>query len=344
MGSTEFTLQFIKRLKKISWAILLIALTGGGLFYYLAKRKIIVYTSKTTVFPLESSSDNISNSSISSILGLSPSAKSFSGEASVNIVELAMSRRIRENVVGMKVKELGNKTFAQLLIEENNKYTGFMQNEKIKMSKDSAAIIYQGGLLLSSGLEVKLSKNGTFELNFSNTNANLVRLISYALINKISEFYIYLKREKAQVDYNFAVKKVDSLQKVMQQLDAKQISLDETSFFTDQQLKRYSIPKINLGQEKQLIQQQYLASVATRESAAYRLQKETPVIRILDNPEPPYDASIKPTRVYTIIGLLLGAVLGIFIFTWNIILAYISAELKKMVNKPSEKPVESSEA
>ena len=94
MNNIELIRKIIKRLKKFSWLIIIIALLFGGLFYFMAKQGVPLYTSKSTVFPLNSSSDNnISGSAISNILGLSDAPKSFSGEASINIVELATSRR-----------------------------------------------------------------------------------------------------------------------------------------------------------------------------------------------------------------------------------------------------------
>ena len=59
MNNFELIRQLLKRLKKFSWLILLIAAGFGGLFYYMAKRSVLLYTSKATVFPLNSSSDNI---------------------------------------------------------------------------------------------------------------------------------------------------------------------------------------------------------------------------------------------------------------------------------------------
>src|SRR5262245_13566612 len=107
MNNIELIKQIIKRLKKFSWLIAVIALLFGVLFYFMAKQGVVLYTSKSTVFPLNSSSDNnISGSTISNILGLSDAPKSFSEEASINIVELATSRRTREAVSQTRVPSL----------------------------------------------------------------------------------------------------------------------------------------------------------------------------------------------------------------------------------------------
>jgi uncharacterized protein involved in exopolysaccharide biosynthesis len=217
MNNIELIKQVVKRLKKFSWLIALIAILFGGLFYFMAKQGISVYTSKSTVFPLNSSSDNnISGSAISNILGLSDAPKSFSGEASINIVELATSRRTREAVSRTKVSSMQNKTIAELLIEENNKYTGFMQNEKIPVDnnkKDTTRLVNIASAILRNTFTAKINKNGILELYYSNSNQELVREVSYVFIDKISEFYVDLKKKKAQIDYQFAVNKADSLLK-----------------------------------------------------------------------------------------------------------------------------------
>ena len=121
MTNIEFLKLLLKRLKKFSWIILLMAALFGGLFYFMAKRSILLYTSKATVFPLNSSTDNsVSTSTISGILGLNDNNKAFSGEASINIVELATSRRTMEAVALERLPSMGNKMISQLLVEEHN--------------------------------------------------------------------------------------------------------------------------------------------------------------------------------------------------------------------------------
>ena len=336
MTNIELIKQLIKRLKKYSWIIVLLALIFGGFFYYMAKQSIVIYTSKSTVFPLNSSSDNSATSSaISNILGLSDAPKSFSGEASINIVELATSRRTREAVAMELVPQFQNKSISELLIEEYNRHTGFMQNDKIKTPLDSLQQINIASNLLKAGFSAKINKNGIMELYFSNTSQELVRAVSYVFIDKISSFYIDLKKKKAQIDYEFAVKKADSLLLVLNSLDQRAIALDESSFFTNEDLKRYSLPKINLAQDKSTVQSQYYYAVNNREAAAYKLQKETPIIEPLDRPEPPFDVTSKSTSVYTIIGLMLGGILGIILVSWKIISRYMGDELNKAIEKAS---------
>ena len=337
MTNFELVKQLLKRLKKFSWLIILISLIFAAGFFYMAKRGVTTYTSKATVFPLSSAGDNtIANSAISNILGLSDAPKSFSGEASINIVELALSRRTREAVAATRVPESKNKMMGELLIDEANRHTGFMRNETIRKPADSQQLINIASSILKGGFSAKINKNGILEMGYTNSSQELVRMVSYAYVKNISDFYVELKKEKAEVDFQFAVKKADSLLNELNKLDGRMVKLDETTFFTPEDLKRYSLPKLNLASDKQAIQQQYYYAVNNREVAAYKLQKETPIIKILDKPEGPYDLSQKSTTFFAIIGFFLGAILGIVLVSWKIFSKYLEEEINKAIEKASK--------
>lgn len=344
MSTIELIKQLLKRLKKFSWILLILALAGGAFFYYKAKQSVLTFTSKATVFPLNSSNDNsVASSTISNILGLSDAPKSFTGEASINIVELALSRRTREAVAVTKVPEFGNKMVSTLLIEEWNRHTGFMQEDRYKMPTDSLGLVNAGSNLLKGGFAAKINKNGILEMNYTNTNADLVRIISYAYVKNISDFYVELKKEKAEVDYQFSIKKADSLLNVLNALDRRAIKLNETTFFTSDELKRYELPKTNLAQDKATVQSQYYYAVNNREAAAYKLQKETPIIKILDKPEPPYDVTQRSAILYSLIGVFLGLIIGTVLVSWRIISKYIEHEINKALEKASRPKIHEEE-
>ena len=114
MNNIEIIKQLLKRLKKFSWLIVIIALVFGGLFYYMANQSILMYTSKATVFPLNGTTESSPGATISTLLGLGDASKSFTGDASINIVELASSRRTREAVAMVRIPSMQNKTISQL--------------------------------------------------------------------------------------------------------------------------------------------------------------------------------------------------------------------------------------
>jgi len=166
----------------------------------------------------------------------------------------------------------------------------------------------------------------------------LVKIVSYTLIDKISQFYIDLKREKAKHDYEFATNKVDSLRRVLGTKDYTLIAMDKRTLFTNTDRMQYKVPAENLIEDKQLIRSQYTQAVINQQSAAYKLQKDTPLIRVLDKPDPPFDKQRRSWILYGIVGFFLGAAGVAGIITGRLLLRYTGQELTRALlgTTPSE--------
>ena len=80
-----------------------------------------------------------------------------------------------------------------------------------------------------------------------------------------------------------------------------------------------------------MIRQQYAQAVANQQNAAYKLQKATPLIKVLDRPEPPYDFEHKSAVLYGIIGLFAGLILTSLFFVSGIILKFMKSEFNKAI-------------
>lgn len=281
---------------------------------------------------MTAASDNsASTNALTSILGISESPKSFSQEASINIVELALSRNTREAVAAETLPEIGsNRTIAELLVDNFNNSKSLFASD-IKMPTTKPALIALGGDLLKNGITAKINKNGILEINYSNTDKNLVSPISYKFINKISEFYRDLKIQKAKLDYDFTISKIDSLDKVLSTFDRKAIHLSNTTLFVPAERIEFSIPKENLSNQKEWVTRQRDASASNREEALWRLQKVTPIIATLDKPDPPFDVKKPSSVIYAAIGFFLGCLFAAFIFIAGLLYNYIKAEATKAI-------------
>lgn len=331
MNST-FLLQAIVR--KISRYKLLIIITGlvlAGVLFFIARRSKTEYTSKATIFPLTNPSDNsLASGALSSLLGGGESSKSFSSEASINIIELALSRNVRETLAGTRIPVKGYKTVAQLMVEEQNKGRSFLSKE-IEFPADSVEQVVIGSRLLLPNIMAKINKNDVLELNFTSTDASLVTPISKALIAVISQFYINLRIAKAQADYNFTLGKIDSLQSVINDLDSKAIQMQNRTQFTSGERLEYAIPRDNLGEEKLRIGRERDININNREEALWRLQKITPIIATLDQPTPPFDIEKPSSILYGIIGFIVGCLMAIFFAIAGLLYRFAKAEAHKTV-------------
>ena len=331
MTTSELTKAIINRLKRFRYLILIVAVIFGVLLYLYAKNSPVTLTSKATVFPLSNTGESNSASSLSSLLlGTNSESKSFSDDASISIVELALSRRTREAVAAIVEPSMGNKTIAQLVIDDFNDHRGTFE-EKIS-PRNTTELMNTAESMLKDGLVATINKNNILVLNYTGRSEDLVREISYRFIEKISSFYIDLKREKADRDFEFATSKVDSLKRVMGAKDYQLIGLDKRLLFTNTAKLQFRVPTENLLAEKQLIRNQYVQAVTNQQNAAYKLQKATPLIEVLDRPEPPYDFQKKSSKMYAIVGLVIGSILIIGLLVLNLLGIFIKQEISKLLS------------
>lgn len=330
MTTQELTTAIYQRLKKARVVLITVAILATLAMILYAKQKPVTYTSTSSVFPLTSGNDNNATSSTLSALLGTETTKSFSDDASINIIELALSRTTREEVAAIRDSTRGNKTIAELLVDDINNHRGWFE-EKVKMPATQYELITWAGEVLKDGLNATVNKNNMLILTYTGRSPDLVRTISYGFINKISLFYIQLKQEKARRDFEFATGKVDSLSNVMNSKDNQLIAIDKRTLFTNTNKLEYRVPTENLIADKQMIRQQYATAVANQQNAAYKLQKATPLIKVLDRPEPPYDVENKSAVLYGLIGLFAGLILTSLIFVSGLILKFMRHEINKAI-------------
>ncbi len=330
MSTQELSISIYQRLKKAKVVIIVVSILVSAALIIYAKQTPVTYTSKASVFPLTSSNDNSANSSTLSVLLGSETSKSFSEDASINIIELALSRTTREEVAAIRDSSMGNKTIAELLLNDINNHRVWFER-KVKTPQNEFALITWAADVLKDNLTATVNKNNMLILTYTGRSPQLVHIISYGFINKISLFYIQLKQEKAKRDFEFATSKVDSLKRIMNAKDHQLIAIDKTTLFTNTSKLQFRVPTENLIADKEMIREQYATAVANQQNAAYKLQKATPVIKVLDKPEPPYDIENHSAILFGLIGLFAGALLASLFFASRILLKFLKDELHKAI-------------
>lgn len=336
MTSQQLNAAIFTRLRRF-WVIILVSgLVFGLLLLFYALSSPVTYTSTATIFPLTGGNDNNSGSSVlNALMGGADISKNFTNENSVNIVELAMSRTTREEVARTPVQQEGHKIIAQLLLDDYNKHRSLTEKKMEIDSSDPYLIFWTTDFLLQN-MNAVITKTNSFQLNFTGRSVATVKLVSHTFIDKISQFYIELKREKAKRDYEFATTKVDSLKSVMNKKDRELIVMDQHTMFTNTTKLEYQLPSANLLSDKEMLRAQYANAVANQQNAAYKLQRDTPVIKVLDEPDPPYNKSKKSPLIYGVVGLLLGLLGSCFLLAAPLLLHYSKSELHKMIYGPQQ--------
>jgi hypothetical protein len=331
LTSQQLTIKIFNRLNKLKIFILLGGLIVGGLLFFYAKKLPTVYSVKSSLFPLTASPDKSATSSaISELIGGGNGAKSLSDEANVNIEEVAKSKKTREAVAMETIPEFNNKTIAELLIIESNKYKSYFA-PTTAIPKDLVSLKSLGAYLLKDSYTAKFNKNSLLEIVYSNKNEKLITPVSYALVRKISQFYTELKIEKAKFDYNFTQKKVDSLDEVLKEIDAKRIAVNNRSLFVRNSKIQYTIPQENLENDKLRVASQKNGAASNREEALWRIQKVTPTIQILDTPEPPFDRQKPSSIMYGAVGFIAGCILFSLLFIFGLLLKFANTQVSKTI-------------
>lgn len=331
MNTTALLQAIIRRIQQYKILILGAGILLAVLAFFYTRGKRTTYTARATVFPLTSPTDKaISNSMLSGILGLGDAPKSFSEEATINIIELAFSRRIRESVAVTRLPQFENKMIGELLIQDMNEHRSFLSKD-MEIPKDSNDLAITASEILKPSINCKMSKNGVLEIYYTGTKEALVTPISNVVIDKLSRFYVELKRQKALDDYNFTLDKIDSLQRMINTVDREAIGMQKRTLFTPADLLEYAIPKENVTSEKTRILRQRDMYINNRDEAVWRLQKVTPIIAVLDKPTAPFDVKTQPTILLMIIGFIVGSFIGTLLLISGLLYRYAKDELYKSI-------------
>ncbi len=331
MNTNKLLKEIVNRIIKYRLLILAGGTGFAVLLFFYANNKRSTYTSKATLFPLTHPSDNsLANNTLSGILGLGDAPKSFSGEATINIIELALSRNIRQKVSAARLKEFGNKTVTELLVDDMNDNKSFF-SEKITIPADSIERSILGSEILKPNINAKMSKNGVLEFYYTGNKKELITPISNVLVNELSQFYIDLKRAKAIDDYNFTLGKIDSFQNMINDIDRHAIHIQKTTLFTPTDLLEYNLPKDNISADKIRIGRQRDISINNRDEAVWRLQKVTPIIAVLDKPVAPFEKVSPPRVIYTIVGFIIGLILTTMLLISSLLYRYTKNEIYKSI-------------
>jgi len=119
--------------------------------------------------------------------------------------------------------------------------------------------------------------------------------------------------------------------------DYQLIAIDKRTLFTDVNKLQFKVPTENLLADKQMVRSQFAQAVANRENAAYKLQKATPLIKVLDKPEPPYEGQKKSATLYGLFGFFAGCIVIAGLSIIGVIFTFTRQEATKALFRNSSK-------
>lgn len=334
--STEISIkEIILKSKEIwqflwsKWVIILITgLLGGAIgltFSFLIKPK---YTARLTFAVANDKSNPLgAYSGLASMAGIDLGGGGSDLFSSDNIMELMKSKRMIESTLLSPIEVDGENmtlieryiTFKKLHKSWNKKsYLSNIHYEikcdpsKFSRVQDSIiGTIYDDLIKNSISVGKPDRKLSMIESKITTTDEVFSKEFLEALIVNVSDFYIETKTKRLKQNVDILQGRADSLSNILTSSTLSIASL------TDQNLNA-ARAMVNAGRARKQIDLQVAGAVYTEvvknlELAKVTLQKETPLIQVVDNPVYP----LEKEKLKKLVGLVLGGIIGgVLIVVW----------------------------
>jgi hypothetical protein len=338
---------YLDRIKRKWLAIILIALVPAILMVWQALSKPSLYVAKTVFHP-ETGQQNGSNrgNALSLILG-NPGEGGETGF----MIGVLKSRNISEAVTSDTIDWKGEQQLVADIISnaypKSYSLLGYIQN---LLFPPSTSTSYQSKVLstasaIRSSMFIEATPDGFINLDISFYTQEMAGLISRLYIKNLNEYYTRQKTAKASNNVTFFTRRADSIQRELEKTSrslARYYDRNQNLVFTEDQV----VPtELLLRQDIQ--KQMFVTLTLTKEQALAQLQQDTPIIQILDHPNPPYKSMEANPILYGTIGFIIGLILAMFLISRKLLKEdlnqLIQAQLYGKSNEPEAIPEESEE-
>ena len=325
--------QYLGVLRKYRvWFIIIVLMFGIG-FGIFASTSPTYYVAHASFHPEtnSNSSSMIPSSPLSFLLG----SGGLDGNDADRMEEVLMSRKLSEAVVRDSVFiDSTQFLLADLVLEKYPKKFSLIKffknlfNPPAEDKLDTKVI--RAGKYIKTGLKIEKVPSGFLNMDFSFNDYKLSEILSNKYIEKLTEYYTNQKTEKAKINLDFFTERAAFVK--------RQIDTTATQFALFQERNnrlRFASRMVSakeLETKLEYLKEMYKTLVTNREQAASQLQRDTPIIQVLDEPRPPFFISQKSVLIYSLFGLFLGAFIAVVWLTrklwWGDIVGYIKMSIE----------------
>lgn len=317
---TERVALYRKTILKRWYVYLITGILFAVIFVKMALDEKPVFTANTAFLPPSGQAADLSP--ISMILG-SAGIPGTGGQS--DFIPLLKSRTISEKVVDDSTDWEGQKKLiADLVIEKQPKLTmmakitraitGWITGKYFDPpTTRKGKVVLAARLMLTQQVVVEGSIDpltpALIHLKYTHSDPQLIKIISNRYVEVITNHYKKQRTEKSRKTYEFYVMRTDSVSKELEKnlrKGAKIIDEDKFRIFAQDE-----IPVKEIEGQSEVLKQMYAQLVTMKESALNNLLQETPVVQIVDKPDPPYDKAEKSVISALILGIFLGVLLGV---------------------------------
>jgi hypothetical protein len=306
------------------YLIILPAVLLGSWAVYKAKSAPPKY-SATISFVLSTSDQRIGGlSGLAAQLGIDASTNGgdniFTGD---NIVELFKSRKIIRNALLQKVPGK-NESLLNLIAattHSSKKQLLPFPDNPAKFSREQVRLfrMISTEVAMSFTIFKRDKKLVFYYITATSSTSELAYYIAKMVLSETAGFFIETKTRQAVQNYNLMRREADSIANVIRETYRSSVEVSDRTFNLNPSVsvQRYS-SQFNAAKANAL-SVAYAEVLRNLEIAKINVQKETPLYRIIDEPDLPLlrlkEPLLKPTAIFFLAGLFLGTLLLSAIWT-----------------------------
>ncbi|TAE50535.1 MAG: hypothetical protein EAZ89_11895 [Bacteroidetes bacterium] len=338
----ERVLAYLNHFRSRWILVLIILLVMTALFTTQGLLRPKYYSAETIFHPEIGMEEGARPEALSLILG--DAAGGAGGEA-VFMMGILQSRHLSEAVAADSIMMYGQKRLiADLLIEHTPPFTSLTSlivNTFVppKIPSTYARRIVSAGRQLRGSLMIEEREDGFIQMQISYYNDSLCGKISRSYIKQLDVYYKRQKTEKAARNVAFFANRADSVKKELDKVSYAIANYRDRNQFSS--LLRNEVYPTDLTLKQGMLQQMYSSLIISREQAVAQLQQDTPIIQVLDEPDPPYDTVKASLVLYILIGLFLGLFISFFVVCRKMLVADITQLIQQQLLKAENAATES---
>ena len=295
----------------------LMAVLGGALgFGYAHFFKKVTYTSRLTFVVEEKSAGGAGNlMGLASQFGLDLGGGGGSMFSSDNLILLLRSQKILESALLEPLPALNNDHLLNAYIRQH--YAKGLKEGKVKLfdlaknradfnrAEDSTLAVVVTNVQKITAVSKLDKKASIIDLQLTDTNEEWAYLMSQLIIAKATDMYLDLKTGKTSRTVGMLENRVDSVKSALDgMMSAAAVETDQNQALVRMQAR---VPAAKKQMQIQMLTAMYGELVKNLELTRFTLDREEPVIQIIDAPSMPLKKAGQ--------GRLLSAVLGSFLLT-----------------------------
>ena len=238
------------------------------------------------------------------------------GMGASRIIGVLNSRTLSEMVTADTIEYQGQKALvADLVYELTPKSFSpakILSLFRSKTTRTHRSKIVSTASSIRRNLSVAFDAEGFIEMKLTRTHPDLVRIISNTYIEKLKEYFSQQRTEKAAQDLSFLEHRRDSVKIEFDKAISVIAGFEDSYKYGI--LARDKIAPNEWTMKADMLRTMYLSLVASCEEALVKLQQDTPIIQILDYPDPPYIRTSASVIIHAIVGALIGLMI---ILLWS---------------------------